>query len=65
MYTIYIFSSIQFIWMNAVPPKVIKNDEMSWEDLRKLIYEEDAFDNIVVSPGPGSPMCNKDIGKFS
>ena len=51
--------------MNTVPPKVIKNDEMLWEDLHKLIYEEGAFDNIVISPGPGSPMCAKDIGKFS
>lgn len=37
---------------------------MPWDVLRKLIYEEDAFDNIVISPGPGSPMCTKDIGKF-
>ncbi|MCO5550314.1 hypothetical protein L7F22_003798 [Adiantum nelumboides] len=44
------------------PPRVIKNNELSWEDLHTLLREEGAFDNIVISPGPGSPMCAKDIG---
>ncbi|MCO5574576.1 hypothetical protein L7F22_028364 [Adiantum nelumboides] len=44
------------------PPRVIKNDELSWENLHTLLREGSAFDNIVISPGPGSPMCAKDIG---
>lgn len=45
-----------------MPPLVIRNDEWSLEDLLYLIYEEKAFDNIVISPGPGSPACPADIG---
>jgi para-aminobenzoate synthetase len=26
------------------------------------VYKERAFDNIVISPGPGSPACPSDIG---
>lgn len=59
-YTYNLYQLLSVI--NGVPPKVIKNDELPWEDLHKLLYEEDAFDSIVISPGPGSPMCAKDIG---
>lgn len=46
----------------TVPPVVIHNDEWSWEDMCYYLYEEKAFDNIVISPGPGSPSCAADIG---
>jgi len=45
-----------------VPPVVIQNDEWTWEELYHYLYEENAFDNIVISPGPGSPACPEDIG---
>lgn len=45
-----------------VPPVVIRNDEWSWEEVCHYLYEEKAFDNIVISPGPGSPSCAADIG---
>ncbi|MCL7040798.1 hypothetical protein MKW94_020994, partial [Papaver nudicaule] len=44
------------------PPVVVHNDELTWEFLQHYLYEEKAFDNIVISPGPGSPMCPADIG---
>ena len=45
-----------------VPPVVIQNDELTWEDIYRYLYKEKAFDNIVISPGPGSPSCPADIG---
>lgn len=48
--------------MVPVPPVVIKNDSMMMEEIRQCLYEENAFDNIVISPGPGSPSCPEDIG---
>ena len=46
-----------------VPPVVIQNDDWIWEELSHYLYEENAFDNIVISPGPGSPACPQDIGE--
>ncbi|KAF8389427.1 hypothetical protein HHK36_026122 [Tetracentron sinense] len=46
----------------GVPPVVVRNDEWTWEDIRHYLYEKKAFDNIVISPGPGSPTCPADIG---
>jgi para-aminobenzoate synthetase len=43
---------------------VIYNDEWTWEYIYDCLYEKKAFDNIVISPGPGSPMCADDIGQF-
>ncbi|KAK6137958.1 hypothetical protein DH2020_028301 [Rehmannia glutinosa] len=47
---------------HRLPPVVIHNDEWSWEDVCHYLYEEKAFDNIVISPGPGSPTCPADVG---
>lgn len=46
-----------------VPPKVIRNDEWTWELIHHYLYRERAFDNIVISPGPGSPDCPEDMGR--
>lgn len=43
-------------------PVVLKNDEITFEQLRALLYEERAFHNVVISPGPGSPTRAEDIG---
>ena len=42
---------------NGDEPIVVRNDEMSWEELARL-----EFDNIVISPGPGSPDHEGDFG---
>jgi len=39
------------------PPLVVKNDEMSWDELRR-----EQFDGIVISPGPGRPDHPDDFG---
>lgn len=46
-----------------VPPVVVRNDDLTWKDVCHYLYEENAFDNIVISPGPGSPTCPVDIGE--
>ncbi|KAK1438517.1 hypothetical protein QVD17_04326 [Tagetes erecta] len=59
-YTYNIYQELSVV--NGLPPVVVHNDEWSWEEACYYIYEERAFDNIVISPGPGSPSCPTDIG---
>jgi len=42
---------------NGQAPIVVKNDQMRWEDVERL-----DFDNIVISPGPGRPQRASDLG---
>ena len=42
--------------VNGMPPIVVTND-VSWEEL-----DFAAIDNVVVSPGPGSPTVGEDFG---
>uniref|UniRef100_A0A803L579 aminodeoxychorismate synthase n=1 Tax=Chenopodium quinoa TaxID=63459 RepID=A0A803L579_CHEQI len=63
-YDSYTFNIYQELFViNKVPPVVVRNDEWTWEEAYYYLYEERAFDNIVISPGPGSPMCAADIGE--
>jgi hypothetical protein len=50
---------------SAVPPVVVRNDEWTWGDIFNRLYKDRTFDNIVISPGPGSPACPADIGGSS
>lgn len=50
---------------SAVPPVVVRNDEWTWGDIFNRVYKDRIFDNIVISPGPGSPACPADIGGSS
>ncbi|XP_022742476.1 aminodeoxychorismate synthase, chloroplastic-like isoform X2 [Durio zibethinus] len=59
-YTYNIYQELSVI--NGLPPVVVRNDEWTWNDIFHFLYEEGAFDNIVISPGPGSPTCPEDIG---
>lgn len=59
-YTYNIYQELSVV--NGIPPVVVHNDEWTWEEACYYIYEERAFDNIVISPGPGSPACPADIG---
>jgi para-aminobenzoate synthetase len=42
---------------NGQVPLVVKNDQMSWDEVERL-----EFDNIVISPGPGRPQRPADLG---
>ncbi|GMG99387.1 hypothetical protein Nepgr_001227 [Nepenthes gracilis] len=59
-YTYNIYQELCVI--NGVPPFVVRNDDWTWKEAYYYLYEERAFDNIVISPGPGSPTCLADIG---
>ncbi|XP_024978439.1 aminodeoxychorismate synthase, chloroplastic isoform X1 [Cynara cardunculus var. scolymus] len=59
-YTYNIYQELSVV--NGLPPVVVRNDEWTWEEACRYIYEKRAFDNIVISPGPGSPACPADIG---
>ncbi|AGL16380.1 aminodeoxychorismate synthase component I [Actinoplanes sp. N902-109] len=43
--------------INGVEPTVIRNDEPEWRS-----EHLDAFDNVVISPGPGTPGVAADFG---
>ena len=43
--------------VNGDEPMVVRNDELSWDELAAL-----AVDNIVISPGPGRPEHARDVG---
>jgi len=50
--------------INGVPPKVVYNDafDCNWEKMLQGVGE---FDNIVISPGPGTPLNPRDFGLCS
>lgn len=57
-YDSYTFNLFQIIFeISNELPIVIKNDELTWEELNKL-----QFDNVVISPGPGTPKKQQDFG---
>ncbi|MEL7123765.1 MAG: gamma-glutamyl-gamma-aminobutyrate hydrolase family protein, partial [Bacteroidota bacterium] len=57
-YDSYTHIIYQYLWkLSGQPPLVIKNDQLSIKELEKLDFE-----NIVISPGPGTVIEPKDIG---
>lgn len=47
--------------VNGAAPEVLRNDEVDWETLLSR-FTNNEFDNVVISPGPGSPDRNADVG---
>ncbi|MEH2124535.1 aminodeoxychorismate synthase component I [Nostoc sp.] len=57
-YDSYTFNLYQMIAeVNGELPLVIYNDQLNWDELKEI-----AFDNIVISPGPGRPGRSEDFG---
>lgn len=57
-YDSFTFNLFQLIAeVNRIPPIVVHNDSASWDEIKKL-----DFDNIVISPGPGRPENDDDFG---
>ncbi|KAK9817095.1 hypothetical protein WJX72_009491 [[Myrmecia] bisecta] len=61
-YDSYTYNLYQLIAeVNAEPPQVVHNDELTWDQLQELVQHK-KFDNVVISPGPGSPAHQQDVG---
>lgn len=57
-YDSYSYNLFQLVAkVSGEEPIVIKNDELTYEEILKL-----DFDNVIISPGPGSPDKEKDFG---
>lgn len=57
-YDSYTYNLYQLIGkVSGFEPIVIKNDEMTYDQILNL-----DFDNVIISPGPGSPYKEKDFG---
>jgi anthranilate synthase/aminodeoxychorismate synthase-like glutamine amidotransferase len=57
-YDSYTYNLFQLIAeVNDEEPVVFKNDELSWRELSRL-----KCDNMVISPGPGTPVNAADFG---
>ncbi|MDR1201664.1 MAG: aminodeoxychorismate/anthranilate synthase component II [Tannerellaceae bacterium] len=57
-YDSFTFNLYQIIAaVNEELPIVIRNDQYSWPDISNIM-----FDNIVISPGPGTPLNKNDFG---
>ncbi|UTI65239.1 aminodeoxychorismate synthase component I [Paraconexibacter antarcticus] len=54
-YTFNLFHGLAEV--NGVEPIVVRNDARAWEEVERW-----AFDNIVLSPGPGHPGQRRDFG---
>ncbi|MBE7172405.1 MAG: chorismate-binding protein [Williamsia sp.] len=56
-YDSYTYIIAQYLWLiNGSRPIILKNNALSIESLKDLY-----FDNIVISPGPGTPENEKDV----
>jgi hypothetical protein len=57
-YDSFTFNLVSLVFtVTGETPVVIRNDEMTWEEIREL-----EFGGVIVSPGPGHPGRRRDFG---
>ena len=57
-YDSFTFNLVQAVAeITGVESRVVRNDELSWEQLTTL-----DFDRVIISPGPGRPDHQRDFG---
>lgn len=57
-YDSFTFNLVSLVAMaTGETPRVIRNDEMTWEEIRGL-----EFSSVIISPGPGRPDRQRDFG---
>jgi para-aminobenzoate synthetase len=57
-YDSYTYNLFQLVaQVVGTPPVVVTNDDVRWKDLAA-----DDFEAIIISPGPGHPECERDLG---
>lgn len=59
-YDSFTYNLFHLLWeVNGVAPWVIKNDQLSWSEIKR---REGEYQNIVISPGPGQADRTHDFG---
>ncbi|HVJ90831.1 MAG TPA: aminodeoxychorismate synthase component I [Labilithrix sp.] len=57
-YDSFTFNLYQLVAVtNGTPPVVVRNNQLRWSELATM-----GFDNVVISPGPGTPEKPKNLG---
>mmetsp|Transcript_9821 Transcript_9821/g.35998 ORF Transcript_9821/g.35998 Transcript_9821/m.35998 type:complete len:868 (-) Transcript_9821:100-2703(-) len=62
-YDSYTYNLFQLLAKQTrVHPHVIYNDTLPWSVLKRRLCEDNEFDCVVISPGPGTPARARDVG---
>ncbi|TDC63080.1 aminodeoxychorismate synthase component I [Actinomadura sp. GC306] len=61
-YDSFTHNLLQYVAEAGAEPVVVRNDEVRWTSPRDLHRVLRPYDNVIISPGPGSPEHDGDFG---